>query len=423
MRMARRSSSPSSADAEETIAAPATSPGGALRAVVRVSGPRAFELAAAFPRAVVRRGPRTYTREDTAEIHLPGAAPLVHRCLRLLTERGARLARPGEFTLRAFLHGRLDLAQAEAVERLISAGDEAERRAALVLLGGGWSRRLRDVEAALLDLCADAEAAIDFVDQDIEILSPAAARGRAAALLGRLRDSARSTSSSAVRDGLPTVVLRGRPNAGKSTLFNALAGADALVSPSAGTTRDVLGAEALIAPGLRVRLLDTAGVGQAADPLAAAAERRAGAAAAAADVALLVIDATSREAAPEPAGTTVIVANKIDLTSAEEVRARYAGRPFAAVSGLTGEGLDGLRRELARALAGDAGDGVRVSERQGSLLREADAALARAVERESPLEILALDLRAALAALGAITGRNVDEDLLDRVFSRFCLGK
>ncbi|HEX7896328.1 MAG TPA: GTPase, partial [Planctomycetota bacterium] len=244
--MARRSSSPSSADAE-TIAAPATAPGGSLRALVRLSGPRAVELAAAFPRAVVLRGPRTYTREDMAEIPLPGAAPLVDRALRLLTSAGARLARPGEFTLRAFLNGRLDLAQAEAVERLIAAGDEAERRAALALLGGAWSRRVRDLEADLLDLCADVEAAIDFVDQDIEILSPAAARARTAELLDRLRAAAGATSSAAVRDGLPTVVLRGRANAGKSTLFNALAGADALVSPTAGTTRDVLGAEALIA--------------------------------------------------------------------------------------------------------------------------------------------------------------------------------
>ncbi|HEX7896672.1 MAG TPA: tRNA uridine-5-carboxymethylaminomethyl(34) synthesis GTPase MnmE, partial [Planctomycetota bacterium] len=164
---------------------------------------------------------------------------------------------------------------------------------------------------------------------------------------------------------------------------------------------------------------DTAGAGASGDPLASEAERRAAAAAAAADVALLVIDASSTEADLAPAGPTVIVANKVDLASAEAVRSRHPGRPFAAVSGRTGEGLDVLRRALAAALSGGSG----VNARQEALLREAEAALARGVEGGAALEILALDLRAALASLGAITGRNVDEAMLDRVFSRFCLGK
>jgi tRNA modification GTPase len=413
--MARRSSSPSFADAD-TIVAPATAPGAALRAVVRLSGPRAFELAAAFPGAVVRRAPRTYTREDLAEIHLPGAAPLVHRCLRLLIEAGARSARPGEFTLRAFLNGRLDLAQAEAVERLIAAGDEAERKAAFAILGGAWSAKLREIEAALLDLCADVEAAIDFVDQDIEILPAAEARFRAGRLLDALRGASGASAASAVRSGLPTIALLGRPNAGKSTLFNALSGADALVSPEAGTTRDVLRVETEIVPGLRAWLLDTAGLGGPEDGLGAEAERRARSAAAQADLTLLVVDVTSRAAPPEPPGPAVVAANKIDLAPG----ALAAGIP---VSARTGAGLEALRRALASALAGEAGEGARVSERQAGLLREAEAGLARASEREKAVELLALDLRAALAALGAITGRNVDEELLDRVFSRFCLGK
>ncbi len=422
--MARRSSSPSSAD-PDTIAAPATPPGGGLRAVVRVSGPRAAEIAGGYPGAVLRRGPRSYTREDLVEIHLPGAAPLVQRCLRLLAERGARSARPGEFTLRAFLNGRLDLVQAEAVERVIAAGDDAERRAAVETLGGGWSKRLRDVEATLLDLCADVEAAIDFSDQDIEVLSTADARARARGVLEALRGLAASTSRAAVRDGLPVVALFGRPNAGKSTLFNALGG-DALVSPAPGTTRDVLAADVELRPGLRVRLLDTAGVfaDGAAGPLDGEAGRRASQAAAAADVTLLVVEVAGDLEVPLPPGAVVVAANKIDLGTASEIQARHAGRRVVPVSGRTGEGLPALREALAAVLRGAEGGIARVAvgERQASRLREAEAALQRAEAAEG-MELVALDLRSSLESLGAVTGRDVSEELLDRVFSRFCLGK
>lgn len=421
--MARRSSSPSSAEAD-TIAAPAVPPGAALRGIVRVSGPRAVEIAGGLPGAVVRRGPRTYTREDLVEIHLPGAAPLVARCLRLLAERGARPARPGEFTLRAFLHGRLDLAQAEAVERLIAAGDESERRAAIEILGGGWSRRLRELEAGLLDLCADVEAALDFADQDIEILSGEEARRRAGGLLDLLRKL--NGPSAALRSGRPKVVLLGRPNAGKSALFNALAGGVSLVSPVAGTTRDVLEAELDLAPGLRAALLDTAGLGggEPGGAIEAEAERRARTAADGADLVLLVVDAAAGLPGPEAPGRVLVAASKIDLAPAASLERHYPGQALIGVSARTGEGLDLLRRRLAEALAGgEGGAEARWSERQASLLREAEAALRRAVEGDPALELRALDLRAALAALGAITGRDVPEDLLDRVFSRFCLGK
>jgi tRNA modification GTPase len=179
----------------ETIVALSTPPGAGLRAVVRLSGPRAVEIGGPVPGAVVFQAPRTYTREDLVEIHLPAAPPLVDRLLRELCERGARPATPGEFTLRAFLNGRLDLAQAEAVERLISAEGEEDRKAALDQLGGSFSRRLAGIEGELLDLCADAEAAIDFVDQDIEILPVAEARRRGRAALDALRALTAQTAS------------------------------------------------------------------------------------------------------------------------------------------------------------------------------------------------------------------------------------
>jgi tRNA modification GTPase len=412
----------------DTIVALSTPPGGGLRAIVRLSGPRAVEMGGSLPGAVVLRGPRTFTREDVVEIHLPGSPPLVDRLLRELLERGARPARPGEFTLRAFLNGRLDLAQAEAVEQLISAEDDAERRAALGQLEGDFSRRLAAIEGALLDLCADAEAAIDFVDQDIELLPPAAAVARARAALDSLRALLAESAARAVSDQRPTVALFGLPNAGKSALFNALSGSDAIVSDVPGTTRDVLSAD--IDVGVRVRLLDAPGDHEA-PGLDGEAVRRSREALRRADLLLFVVDASAAEAALplEPAGRpAILLLNKADLGRPEEARRRFRLREAVWTSARTGDGLGELRRLLATMLRGeDAGPGARfrISLRQRALLREAEAALDRACGAAPGLgmEFVAADLRSALAALGGISGRASDEDLLDRIFSRFCLGK
>jgi tRNA modification GTPase len=412
----------------DTIVARSTPSGGGLRAIVRLSGPRAVEIGGGLPGAVVLRGPRTFTREDIVEIHLPGAAPLVDRLLRDLLERGARPARPGEFTLRAFLNGRLDLAQAEAVEQLISAEDDAERRAALGQLEGDFSRRLSAIEGSLLDLCADAEAAIDFVDQDIDLLPVAEALERTRGALTALRGILSDCAARAVSDERPTAALYGLPNAGKSALFNALSGSDAIVSEIPGTTRDVLTAE--IDVGIRVRLLDAPGDHEAAG-LDGDAVRRSRDAVRRADLLLFVVDAARAEAsaALEPAGRpAVLVLNKCDLGQPEAARRRFRLREAVWTSARTGEGLGELRRVVGAMLRGeDAGPAARfrVSLRQRALLREAEAALDRA-SRAAPglgMEFVAADLRSALAALGGISGRASDEDLLDRIFSRFCLGK
>jgi tRNA modification GTPase len=412
----------------DTIVALSTPPGGGLRAIVRLSGARAVEIGGSLPGAVVLRGPRTFTREDVVEIHLPGSAPLVERLLRELLERGARPARPGEFTLRAFLNGRLDLAQAEAVELLISAEDDAERRAALGQLEGDFSRRLSAIEGSLLDLCADAEAAIDFVDQDIELLPVATALERSRAALAALRGLLGESAARAVSDERPTVALYGPPNAGKSALFNALSGSDAIVSDVPGTTRDVLAAE--IDVGIRVRLLDAPG-DQEAPGLDGLAVRRSREALRRADLLLFVVDAAAPEAALplEPSGRpAVLVLNKADLGRPQALRRRFRLREAVWTSAATGEGLGDLKGVLGTLLRGeDAGPAARfrITLRQRALLREAEAALDRAAGAAPGLgmEFVAADLRCALAALGGISGRASDEDLLDRIFSRFCLGK
>ncbi len=405
----------------ETIVALSTPPGAGLRAVVRLSGPRAVEIGGPVPGAVVYKGPRTYTREDLVEIHLPAAPPLVDRLLRELLARGARPAKPGEFTLRAFLNGRLDLAQAEAVEQLISAEGEEDRKAALDQLGGSFSQRLNRIEGDLLDLCADAEAAIDFVDQDIEILPVADALRRGKAALDALRGLLDETASRKTSDQRPTVALHGLPNAGKSALFNALSGSDAIVSDVPGTTRDVLAAE--IDVGVRVRLIDAPGESESAG-LDGEAVRRSREALRRADLLLFVVDGTNpaASAAIEPKGRLWLrVYSKADLPHDASLLGGYF------TSAKTGEGLPEVRQAIGRMLrdVGRPGARFRLSLRQGSLMRDAEAALRRAVSGAPDLgmEYVSADLRAALAALGGISGRSTDEDLLDRIFSRFCLGK
>jgi len=397
--------------------------------VVRLSGPRAVAIAGGRPGAVVFRAPHSYTREDVVEIHLPGSPSLVDLLVRDLVEAGARPARPGEFTLRAFLNGRLGLAEAEAVERLIAAEDEEDRRAALDQMEGAFTRRLQGIREAVLDLAADVEASLDFADQDVGGLEPGEARRRAAAALAELRALLRETAASRVCDERPTVVLLGRPGAGKSSLFNALTGSEALVTGRAGTTRDLLEAE-LDAGGMKVRLYDAAGIGEGTGVDAEAA-RRAGEAARRADVVLFVVDAADWEASVplEPRGRpAVLVLSKCDRVPGRDVGDRFRLRPAVYTSARTGEGLEELRRVLGEVLrtgeGGGAGARFRVDFRRRALLREAEAALERAEgAMDLGWEFLSLDLRAALDALGDLAGRDVGEDVLDRIFSRFCLGK
>lgn len=431
------------ADRTDTIVAAACAPGGA-GGLIRFSGPTAGEIArrltgADLParRAVAVRlpigleaeavwmpAPHTYTGEDTVEWHLPGAAPVLDAAVEAMVAAGARPAGPGEFTLRAYLNGRLELGQAEAVAAVIDAADAPELRAAQRALRGQLSGTLRRVESDLLDLCAEVEAAIDFVDQDIELIAPTAvvARTRSAhEALSALRDGAVTRRP---RESLPRVMLLGPPNAGKTTLLNALAGRPvAIASPIRGTTRDLLSATVRCGDVI-VELLDAPGILDESAGVEARAIERALEAARGADLVLLVagvdepIDPASWARRIPDGVQTVRVLNKCDLAPA-------ADTVGIAVSALRGDGLDTLRTTIARALSGGASaDGATaVSARQMEALQTALAALDRARDPHAALEILAADLREAASALGALTGREVTDDVLGRIFGRFCIGK
>lgn len=428
----------------DTIVALSSPPGASPRAVVRLSGPRAWSLAAGVfspapttPRARVEgalrlpgwpsadavavafRAPRSYTGQDVVELWVPGAPPLVRRLLLVLEAAGARPAAPGEFTRRAFLAGRLDLTQAEAVLALTTAEDQAGLRAALRALEGGVRARVDEVKAALLDVLAHVEAAIDFSDEDIDLapgdvlaarLDEAAARLRALLGAGRARPAGTE----------PVVALVGPANAGKSSLLNALCGAPlAIVADAPGTTRDVVAGAWRLPSGRLVRLLDTAGDKEAAGALEAEALSCARAAAESADVVVRVVDGL----APAPVeGDGLVVVTKADLAPGVGGGLR--------TSVVTGEGLDELARAVDAALSSgaDPASDLVGSARQEAHIARAHEAVGRAAELlrgDDPAraELAAVDLGEALEALGQLTGAVTTDDVLDRVFGQFCIGK
>ena len=396
--------------------------------------------------AAVFRAPRSYTREDVVELSCHGGTLPAERVLAALLAAGARLARPGEFTLRAFLNGRLDLAQAEAVADLIHAETRAAHELALAQLAGGLSRRLDALAERVADARAEVEARVDFAEDVGGIEVPeSVARGFAAAGEALAELLAGADYARAVREGA-RVVLVGRPNAGKSSLFNALLGEErALVTPHPGTTRDLV-TERLDLAGIPVTLVDAAGWREGGDPVEALGVGRARAALERAAVALWVVD-RSRPLGPEDAAVasglngrrTLVALNKSDLAPAVDVAAMAplldgTEHRVVEVSAATGAGLAGVTDGLADLLGAGRGAATRAdapalaagNPRHAEALARAHAALARAgrAGRDGlPGEIVALELAEAHAAIGEVTGRTVGEDLLDRIFARFCVGK
>jgi tRNA modification GTPase len=451
---------PDSVHGGDTIAAVSTPPGRGGIGVVRISGPAAKSIAEALtertndwaPRKVqlatlvdeegrhVDRilttwfpAPRSYTGEDIVELSCHGSPAVLAFALERAMGAGARLAEPGELTLRAFRNGRLDLPQAEAVRDLIESTTVYQARVAMRQVEGGLSRRLAAIKRELLELIALLEAGIDFAEDDIDV-APNGELLRRLALIrppaARLVESFRY--GKAVHGGV-TLAILGRPNVGKSSLFNRLLERDrAIVTPIAGTTRDVIGETAQI-DGLPVRLLDTAGIRATADVIEAEGVERSWEALADADVILAVLDlsepldAADHEllARAQASGQALVVGNKSDLP-----RRAALENGALEVCATTGAGFGALRAAIRETAAPTPDSGIEggflTNIRHEQLLRECLANLDKAeqaIESNTPHEMLLLDLYSALRPIDAVTGTTSADDILDGIFSTFCIGK
>ncbi len=449
---------------DDTIAAIATATGQGGIAILRISGPRAEAVlhfvfrpakgeGETFPShllvyghvvkgnekvdeamAVLMRAPRSYTREDVAEIHTHGGRMMASRSLELALAAGARQAEPGEFTRRAFLNGRLDLSQAEAVMGLIAAGGHQAAKAAMRQLEGGPSKFIREVLEKLYGLVAGLEAAIDYPEEVEEEEATSSLRHGALMLAKELEDACDERGVKMLEQGMD-VVLCGRPNVGKSSLLNALLGEErAIVTDVPGTTRDILTGSIEI-NGLPVTLSDTAGLRDTEDTVEKIGVSRAQRAMARADVVILVIDSGQPLSLADEAlllspseGEFAVVLNKSDLApmvAAEKIRELCPSAPVISLSARTGEGLAVLKAYLAEK-AGEPSRLALTTSRHLAAARRAAWSLRQAADSLAshiPLDLAAVDLRDALAALGEITGDEVEERILDQVFSQFCVGK
>jgi tRNA modification GTPase len=452
----------------DTIVAPATPPGEGGVGIIRVSGPGTVDCLAAVFRgkvvapameshrlyygrlfnqkdqlidevlAVVMRAPRSYTGEDVVEIHCHGGTQIIRSVLDLFLDAGARMAGPGEFTQRAFLNGRLDLAQAEAVIDVIKARSERAGRVALNQLDGHLSRKIYFFTEQLKGALALLEAHIDFPDDEVGtldfqgLLAPVRELAQEMHLLADSFDVGR-----ALREGIHVLIL-GRPNVGKSSLMNAMLGESrSIVTEVAGTTRDTL-EENLVLAGFPVRLVDAAGVRDTHDPVEVEGVRRTKEKAAVADLVLLVVDGskplndqdTLAIELCQPAKTLVVI-NKNDQAQNYDAGRLSAFPHHVSVSAKYNLGLTALQTAIAERLGTEAtlsgSEGVVVSERRHrDALLSAIASLDElfdSVSANAPLECLALELREALSALGQITGETTPDEILDQIFSRFCIGK
>ncbi len=444
---------------DDIIAAIATAPGRSGIGVIRVSGPALQPLVAGVVgsplpprRAVVRdfidaRGdvidqgialffpaPQSYTGQNVLELQAHGGPVVLHLLLQRCLELGARAAQPGEFTRRAYLNDKLDLAQAESVADLIDAATAAAARGALRSLRGAFSERVGELTRALVELRTLVEASLDFPDEEIDFIQRGDGEGRLSRLRAKLEEVlSASRQGSLLREGMD-VVLAGRPNAGKSSLLNRLAGEDlAIVTEIPGTTRDAV-RQSINLDGVPVHVIDTAGLRESSDPVERLGIARTWSAIERADVVLMLMDATLGETPADrgilqrfPAALPRIrVLNKIDLLGHPPGCERSGDLTTLRLSAKTGAGVDLLKQALLESVGWQAGSGeglFMARERHVQALGQAGSHLERAGRSMDKLELFAEELRLAQAALGTITGEFTSEDLLSEIFSRFCIGK
>lgn len=449
--------------ASDTIFAPATPEGVSAVAVMRLSGPAAFDItekifkpkgsrplkSGTFPKVIygeIRdgeevldealvlafRGPRSYTGEDVVEFQCHGSPYVMRRLGQILLEKGARTAEPGEFTRRAFFHGRLSLDQAEAVMDLIAAETQAQQRMAMYQMRGGYAAQLRSLRQELVDLMALVELELDFSEEDVEFASRSKLERLLEDLMALAEKLRRSfASGQALRQGVPVAIV-GAPNAGKSTLLNALLQDDrALVSDVAGTTRDTV-TDHLYIGGVKFQLVDTAGLRDTSDHIEAMGIERSFKALEQARIilwvfapdALLSADLSEkiRKTAAVTQATVLRVWNKSDVTPPPD------SNHFLAVSARLGKGVDGVREALIQAVgvATSALAETLANQRHYEALGLALEAAARAqnaLKENWSGELLAFELREVARHVGAITGEVVTDEVLGAIFSRFCIGK
>lgn len=461
---------------DDTIAALSTPPGTGAIAVIRISGPQAFRVGDQVfrPRSknrgtlndqaghtlhfgefvlgdqvldevlvAVFRGPHSYTGEDTLEFSCHGSTFIQQQLLQALCRQGARLAEPGEYTLRAFLNGKLDLSQAEAVSDLIASGSEAAHRIAMQQMRGGFSRKIQELRHELIHFASLIELELDFSEEDVEFAN----REQLRALVLRLREQLESLIRSfelgnVLRNGLP-VVIAGKPNVGKSTLLNALLKEErAIVSDIAGTTRDTI-EEEISLQGIRFRFIDTAGIRETGDAIERIGVERTLDKIRQSPLLLYLFDVTEttsgglelelnelRKQAGSDSFSLLLVGNKADTGDPGNLAREFRDHPDVLfISAKSGEGLQALEQALLSAAALDrlqGGDTIVSNARHALALQHTDEALKRVwngLAAGITHDFIASDLRVALHHLGEITGEISTDDLLENIFSKFCIGK
>jgi tRNA modification GTPase len=386
---------------------------------------------------LIMKAPRSFTREDVVEFHCHGGIMAVQQVLQLCLEHGARLAQPGEFSLRAFLNGRLDLTQAESISDLVGAKSPAAAQSALARLQGKLAQPIRKLRATCLDVLAEIEARIDF-EEDLPPLDEAKTCLEINHILADLSTIlATADRGELLRSGLKVAIV-GRPNVGKSSLLNAWSRSDrAIVTDLPGTTRDVVESQ-LVVGGIPVQVLDTAGIRETEDKVEKIGVERSRAAAKQADLVLLTIDAESGWTEEDSEiyeqvkhRQLIIIINKIDLVKTiPQLPFSSENYPIVAAAAALDRGIADLETAILDAVSGGnlqaANSDLAINQRQAAALTRAKISLEQCTDTISnklPLDFWTIDLRGAIQALGEVTGEEVTESVLDRIFSRFCIGK